>query len=126
MGVIRHELRIDVTAALPAEVRGEPVHLAATLVADPDRLGRQPTVIVGIPGGTYSRRYWDLQPPGLPGYSHAEWVAGRGGIFVACDYLGGGDSSRPADGDFMTLEVCADAAHELLTQLCDGLAKGTL
>ena len=31
--------------------------------------------------------------------------------FVACDYLGGGDGSRPDDGDFIGLEVQADAAQ---------------
>ena len=36
-------------------------------------------------------------------------MADRGVVFVASDYLGGGDSSRPADGDFMTLEVAADS-----------------
>ena len=74
-------------------------------------------VVLAIPGGTYHRRYWDLQPPGRSGYSQAEWMADRGVVFVASDYLGGGDSSRPADGDFMTLEVAADAAHAAYQQI---------
>jgi hypothetical protein len=115
-----------VTAALPAGARSEPVQIAGTVVVDLDRLIADPIVIIGIPGGTYHRRYWDLQPPGRTGYSQAEWVAERGGVFVACDYLGGGDSSRPEDGDFMTLEVCADAAHEVYRQVSQGLRKGSL
>jgi pimeloyl-ACP methyl ester carboxylesterase len=126
VALIRADVRFDVTAALPPDAVSDPVHSAATVVADPDQLGVAPFVVVAIPGGTYHRRYWDLQPPGRSGYSQAQWVAERGGVFVACDYLGGGDSSRPEDGDFMTLEVCADAGHELLEQLRVGLAKGSL
>src|SRR5207302_5551055 len=47
-------------------------------------------------------------------------------IFVAADYLGGGDSNRPADGDFMTLEVAADAAHALYGHVRRELEAGSL
>jgi len=126
MTLARTDISIDVTSALPSGATSEPVSIAATVVWDPDRLSPRPRVHVAIPGGTYHRRYWDLRPPGRAGYSQAEWTAGRGDVFVACDYLGGGDSSRPADGDFMTLEVCADAAHHVVRHLRDGIARGTL
>lgn len=126
MTVIRHEFRVDVTAALPPGAADEPVEIAATLVADPGAAADRPVVVIAVPGGTYHRRYWDLQPPGRTGYSQAAWMAERGAVFVACDYLGGGDSTRPADGDFMTLEVSADAAHEVYQQVRAGLEKGTL
>jgi len=126
MTLARADIGIDVTSALPPGATSEPVSIAATVVWDPDRLAPRPRVHVAIPGGTYHRRYWDLRPPGRAGYSQAEWTARRGDVFVACDYLGGGDSSRPADGDFMTLEVCADAAHHVVRYLRDGIARGTL
>lgn len=126
MTEIRHDFRIDVTAALPPGAAEGPVEIAATLIADPKAVGDHPHVVIGIPGGTYHRRYWDLRPPGRAGYSQAEWLAAHGIVFVACDYLGGGDSTRPADGDFMTLEVCADVAHEMYQQVRAGLEKGTL
>lgn len=126
MAEIRYDFRVDVTAALPPGAYDGPVEIAATLIADPQAIGGRPAVVIGIPGGTYHRRYWDLQPPGRAGYSMAAWLAARGIVFVACDYLGGGDSARPADGDFMTLEVCADAAHEVYQQVRTGLEKGTL
>ena len=53
-------------------------------------------------------------------------MAERGVIFVASDYLGGGDSSRPDDGDFMTLEVAADAAHAVYHEIRDRLQAGSL
>jgi hypothetical protein len=124
--VARWPIEVDVTDAMPVEARGEPITVAGTVVADPARVRPDPVVVIATPGGTYHRRYWDLQPPGRTGYSQAEWVAARGDVFIALDYLGGGDSSRPADGDFMTLEVCADAAHAVFEQLSRRLVDGTL
>jgi len=88
MTEIRHHFRVDVTAALPPRAVSEPVEIAATLVADPETVGDQPQVVIGIPGGTYHRRYWDLRPPDRSGYSQAAWLAARGVVFIACDYLG--------------------------------------
>ena len=96
MTLIRQDLTFDVTAALPAG-SAERAELSATIVADPAALPERPVVILAIPGGTYHRRYWDLQPPGRDGYSKAAYLAERGIIFIATDYFGGGDSSRPAD-----------------------------
>ncbi len=125
--MLKHTIKVDVTDALPPAARGgEPVTVAITVVVDPAKVASEPVVIVAIPGGTYHRRYWDLQPPGRTGYSQADWMADRGVIFVACDYLGGGDSSRPTDGDFMTLEVAADAAHAVSQHLRARLEAGTL
>jgi hypothetical protein len=124
--LVRHHFRIDVSAALPDGATDERVELAATAAFDPDVLKADPAILLAIPGGTYHRRYWDLQPPGRNGYSQAEWVAARGDVLIACDYLGGGDSTRPADGDFMTLEVSADAAHEFYGQVHTLLTKGEL
>ena len=50
----------------------------------------------------------------------------RGIIFIAQDYFSGGDSSRPADGDFIGLEVQADVAHEVYRQVRDRVSDGML
>jgi len=127
VSIVRTEHRVDVTSALPAAVRGRgPVDIAVTVVADPARVSPSPDVVVAIPGGTYHRRYWDLQPPGRRGYSKAAWLAARGVVVVATDYLGGGDSTRPDDGDFMTLEVAADAGHAVLEDVRSRASTGTL
>jgi hypothetical protein len=125
MTLIRQDLTFDVTAALPAGTAERAV-LTATVVADPAVLSDHPVVILAVPGGTYHRRYWDLQPPGRDGYSKAAYLAERGVIFIAEDYLGGGDSSRPADGDFIGLEVQADVAHEVYRQVRERVGNGTL
>jgi alpha-beta hydrolase superfamily lysophospholipase len=123
--LIRQDLTFDVTAALPAG-QCERAVLSATVVADPAALRERPVVILAIPGGTYHRRYWDLQPPGRAGYSKAAYLAERGIIFIATDYFGGGDSSRPADGDFIGLEVQADVAHEVYRQVREQVSDGML
>jgi len=124
--VLRHHVVVDVTSAMPAAHRAEPVTITGTVIADPEALRADPVVVLAVPGGTYHRRYWDLQPPGRDGYSQAEWVARRGDVFVALDYAGGGDSSRPADGDFLTLEVCGDAAHAAFLEISERLVAGTI
>jgi Alpha/beta hydrolase family len=125
MTQIRQDLTFDVTAALPAG-SAERAMLSATLVADTEALPERPVVILAVPGGTYHRRYWDLQPPGRDGYSKAAYLAERGIIFIATDYFGGGDSSRPAAGDFIGLEVQADVAHEVYQQVRERIIDGTL
>ena len=47
-------------------------------------------------------------------------------IFIAQGYFSGGDSSRPADGDFIGLEVQADVAHEVYRQVRDRVSDGML
>jgi len=125
MTLIRQDLTFDVTAALPAG-SADPAMLSVTIVADPAALPEHPVVILAVPGGTYHRRYWDLQPPGRDGYSKAAYLAERGIIFIATDYFGGGDSSRPADGDFIGLEVQADVAHEVYQQVRERICDGKL
>ena len=121
--VIRRELHIDVTGAVHHD---EPLQVSVTVVAPAVPLAPRPFVVIAIPGGTYHRRYWDLHPPGRTGFSQAEFLAERGVVVVACDYLGGGDSSRPDDGDFIGLEVQADAAHGVFERVRDDLAQGAL
>jgi hypothetical protein len=124
MTFARSELRIDVTDAVG---HGEMLEVAATVVAPAaSAVPRRPIVLLATPGGTYNRHYWDLQPPGRQGYSQAEYLAERGLIFVACDYLGGGDSSRPDDADFIGAVAQADAAHGAFEYVRQAVSTGTL
>ena len=125
MTIQRVDISVDVTPTV-AHLTSAAVEMTATVVVDPAKLVANPTVIYATPGGTYHRRYWDMQIPGRTGYSQAEWHANRGEIFVAIDYLGGGDSSRPDDGDFMTLEVAADCAHHVRATVRELLGRGEL
>ena len=123
---VDHALRLssDVSDAVGHDA---PLDVSVTIVAPPSsRLPSRPFVVLAIPGGTYHRRYWDLRPPGRSGFSQAEHHAARGVVFVACDYLGGGDSYAPDDGDFIGLETQADAAHRVFELLEERLALGIL
>ena len=87
---------------------GEPTQLAGTYFpAVGDRADRP--VLVCLPGGTYTRGYWDLQVPDREGYSFARAAAGHGFAVVTLDNLGTGESTRP-DHDIALADQAAAAA----------------
>lgn len=73
---------------------GEPARMAGTFFP-PTGGGDARPVLVCLPGGTYTRDYFDLDVPGLSGYSFARHAASLGFAVVALDHLGTGESSRP-------------------------------
>lgn len=95
-----------------SDVVGEQASLAATYY--PARAGAAAAVLVCVPGGTYSRQYWDLDIAGHDGYSFADFATGHGYAVVTIDPLGTGESSQPArDFDFTDIAAalaCAVAA----------------
>lgn len=101
---VKTPLRFDVTAVV-----GEQASLAATYYPAPDR-SAAPAVLVCLPGGTYSREYWDLDVAGRSGYSFAEFATGHGYAVLTIDPLGTGESSKPAC-DFDFSDIGAALAH---------------
>ena len=97
------DIELDVSGRL-----GEPAALAGSYFA-PDRPGPARAVLVCLPGGTYNRRYFDLEVPGHPDHSFARAATAEGFGVVAFDELGTGDSSRP-DRDIGLPEQAAAAA----------------
>lgn len=95
-------LHIDVSATI-----GEQASLAASYY--PVRGSAAGPVLVCLPGGTYSRAYWDLHIPGHHGYSFADFATERGYPVVSIDPLGTGESSKPAV-DFGFAEIAAALA----------------
>lgn len=87
-------LRLDVS-----DVLGERASLAASYYHP--RADAAGATLVCLPGGTYSRDYWDLRVAGYRGYSFAEFATAHGYAVVTIDPLGTGESSKPAyDFDF--------------------------
>jgi alpha-beta hydrolase superfamily lysophospholipase len=118
-----HELRVDVSDRL--RLAG-PVEIAATVfLPEEPALSDPPIVIFGVPGGGYSRGYYDMHFPGHDGYSQAEYHTLRGVVFVACDPVGVGDSTllEPAEITFELLAASHDAA---VREICTRLGAGTL
>ncbi|MDY0008034.1 MAG: hypothetical protein RBS22_14530, partial [Spongiibacteraceae bacterium] len=64
-------LRIDVTDALPADItQGQKLAISAWLfLPDSTKLGKKPTVISLLNGGSYDKRYFHCVIPGREGYS---------------------------------------------------------
>jgi alpha-beta hydrolase superfamily lysophospholipase len=82
-----------------SDVVGEEASLAATYY--PARGPAAGAILVCLPGGTYSRVYWDLNVAGHRGYSFAEFAAENGYAVLAIDPLGTGESAKPVrDFDF--------------------------
>lgn len=117
------EHRIDVTEAAAL---GERIELAVTIyLPEPGALPDHPVVIFAVPGGGYSRRYFDMRFEGHTGYSEAEWHAARGTIYVAVDHVGVGESTIPdlSRISFETLAATYDAAvHRIIAMLEVGQA----
>lgn len=115
----RIELRIE-TGSL---ANGKSWTLAATVhLPDAANLADRPPVLVGLPGGGYTRHYFDLREPG---YSEAEHHVARGVVVITIDHLRVGDSDIPALED-ASLPACAAANHAALGAILDRLRGGTL
>ncbi len=115
----RIELRID-TGALgdgPSRTLAATVHLP-----DDDRLRASPPVLIALPGGGYTRHYFDLREPG---YSEAEHHVARGVVVVAIDHLRVGDSEIP-ELEEASLAACAAANHAVVGTMLARLRDGAL
>lgn len=117
------EMRFDVSAAAGLD---EACHIAGTLF--PPEAGRAgpPVIALLVPGGGYTRRYYDLHVDGHAGYSAARRLADRGIVAVAIDSLGTGESSIPEDGNRVTLDRQAATLAEVARQLRAAARDGSL
>ncbi|WP_131749040.1 alpha/beta hydrolase [Frankia sp. Cppng1_Ct_nod] len=115
-----YDVNVDVTRRtdLPGELwTAATVHL-------PDHIDGPVTAFFGFPGGGFGRKYYDVRL--IPGYSQAEYHTAAGLIFVACDHLFVGDSSRPDDPLALTYENLAAANHVTVEHIAARLGAGTL
>ena len=107
MTVRGRPLRFDVS-----DVIGERASLAATYYPARAAAG---AVLVCLPGGTYSREYWDLKIPGRRGYSFADFATENGYPVVTIDPPGTGESSKPVrDFDFTDMAAALAGAVSAL------------
>ena len=137
-------LKFDAGVAWPGE---NALQIAVDLFVPP--AGVTPRALLWcLPGGNMNRRYYDLIPPaGADGgdlippagtgggeadtsFSFARTMAAQGFVVASVDYLGLGDSSKPADGwrctpDTLTA-INRHVLETLLAQLRDGRAHPRL
>jgi pimeloyl-ACP methyl ester carboxylesterase len=117
------ERRIDVTEAAAL---GEPVEMAVTIfLPEWERMPDRPLAIFAVPGGGYSRGYFDLSFDAHQNYSQADFHTDRGTIFIAIDHVGVGESTIPdlARISFQTFAATQDAC---VRQLAAELEAGSL
>lgn len=101
-------IELDVTAAV-----GEPAQLSGSFYAPPQLPNSmQKPLLVCLPGGTYTRDYFDLK---VSGYSFVEHMMSRGYGLVTLDQLGTGSSTRPSRE--IALADQADAVASAVRQL---------
>jgi len=79
-----------------------------------------------VPGGGFTRRYYDLELDGHAVYSPAKKLAERGFIPTAVDNLGTGENMVPEDGHAVTLDRFASALAEVERQLRGRARTGAL
>jgi len=115
--------RIEISVNTGTLSSGKAWTLAATVhLPDAASLGPRPPVLVGLPGGGYTRHYFDLREAS---YSEAEHHVARGVVVIAIDHLRVGDSDIPALEE-AGLPACAEADHAALQDILGKLRAGTL
>ena len=117
-----HRIRVelDVSEVAPA---GAKVVVAELLI--PTAVRSPATVLVCLPGGSMSRRYFDLDGGDASGtFSFATHCAYAGFVVALVDHLGVGESSVPDDPWQLTPVVVADANAAATEQLVRGLRDG--
>jgi pimeloyl-ACP methyl ester carboxylesterase len=118
-----HDVTVDVTDAV--DLPG-PLHTAVTVFASRAQPKEGAVVAFGFPGGGYNRQYFDLDLPIDGNFSEARWHAARGWIYVACDHLAVGGSTKPADLGTLTFETVAAANDATVRTVVARLEQGTL
>jgi pimeloyl-ACP methyl ester carboxylesterase len=120
-------MAVPIDVSIPVDVSMAPGgrgRIAATVFL-PEPMPAAPTVMFALPGGGYSRGYFDLHFPGHDGYSQAAHHVARGVVFVAMDHLGVGASSIDAN-DVLTIEHIAAANDQAVREILARLRAGTI
>jgi pimeloyl-ACP methyl ester carboxylesterase len=120
----RIELQLDVSDPL-RKARGTRSLAASVYLPEASALGAAPVVMFAIPGGGYSRGYFDMSFAGHAGYSQAEHHTARGLVFIAIDPLGVGASSLEGL-DAITFGDLAASYDSAVRQLLERVRGGTL
>lgn len=119
--MVTAEITVDVTESCDLD---RPLSIAATVfLPPPDRLARSQPVLFALPGGGYSRGYFDMHFPGHDRYSQAAHHIAHGLVVVSIDHLGVGASTPEAAGELRIEDIAA--ANELAVRIIsDRLRRG--
>jgi pimeloyl-ACP methyl ester carboxylesterase len=81
---------------------------------------RNRTLLLAVHGANYNHKYWDVPVINGHEYSFARYMAEQKYAVLAIDQLGAGESTKPEDGDVVTLDETASGIHQVITQLRSG------
>ncbi|NNC38704.1 MAG: alpha/beta hydrolase [Hyphomonadaceae bacterium] len=109
-GSASRELELKLDGGCPAL---GPQRIAATLTVPGDNSNG--TMLVCLPGGGYSRFYYQAEFDGFEGYSFAEYMTAKGYTVLTLDHLGMGDSARP-DSVELVDKTCIAAFNHAAVQ----------
>ncbi|BBZ14928.1 hypothetical protein MBRA_51230 (plasmid) [Mycobacterium branderi] len=98
--------------------------VATLFLPPPQNLASGQPVVFAVPGGGYSRGYYDMHFAGHAGYSQAEHHVERGLVFVAIDHLSVGQSS-PDVAESVRIEDIAAANDFAVKVVIERLRSGT-
>ena len=116
-------LELDVSAVAPAGCR----RLVGDLFAGPAPPTGRPVLVVCLPGGGMSRRYFDLAVAGEPGgWSMARALAAAGAWVLMLDHPAVGESDVPDDPWTLHAATVADCDAAAVAVVVDGLRAGSL
>lgn len=119
--VLRADITVDVSEACALDRRLTIV--ATAFLPAPERLTDRHTVVFAMPGGGYSRGYFDMEFPERSGYSQAAHHVESGLIMIAIDHLGVGESS-PEVADVLRIEDIAAANDYAVREISRRLREG--
>jgi alpha-beta hydrolase superfamily lysophospholipase len=119
--VLRRIARVDVGDIAPPGCAALCVEVIAPAAAARQAVSVALPVLVCLPGGAMSRRYFDLQ---APGYSFAEYMGRRGFVTVLVDHPGIGDSDVPDDAWTLTAETVAQVDATATARVLAALERG--
>ena len=117
----RADITVDVTQACDL---GRPLTIIATAyLPPPGRLTDQQIVVFAMPGGGYSRGYFDMEFPVHSGYSQAAHHVERGLLVISIDHLGVGEST-PEVSEVVRIEDIAAANDHAVREISQRFRRG--
>jgi pimeloyl-ACP methyl ester carboxylesterase len=120
--LIKADVSVDVTATCHLD---RALTVAATLfLPEPGQLVENQPVVFAVPGGGYSRAYYDMHFDGHERYSQVDHHVERGIPVVAIDHLGVGESS-PEVAEALRIEDIAAANDCAVRVITERLRGGT-
>ena len=122
-GMVTADVSVDVTDSCRL---GRPLSIVATVfLPPPESLSASQPVLFAVPGGGYSRGYFDMHFPGHDGYSQAAHHVAQGLAVVSIDPLGAGGST-PDVSAVVRIEDIAAANDLAVRMISDRLSRGDL